>query len=92
VTIAVETLLGRTVHDRSGRRIGRIEELAVRWTTGQCVVEEIHLGPAALLERLASTALIRPLLELLGKRPPTERRLAWEEIDLSDPTRPTLRR
>jgi sporulation protein YlmC with PRC-barrel domain len=89
--IPVERLVGREVYDPRGHRVGRIEELAVRWTGGACLVEEIHLGPAALLERLAGTALLSPLLRLFGKHPPRQRRVPWAELDLRDPTRPVLR-
>lgn len=86
----VERLIGCRVHDSSGRAIGRIEELIVGVVDGADVVTEFHIGPVALLERIAGFMTQLPLLELLpyarrGYRAP------WQLVDLSDPTHPRVR-
>lgn len=83
----VERLLGRHVYDKSGRRVGHIEELhAEKDPEGDYyVLSAIDLGPAALLERLA----VRHLRVTWGGRP-RGYRARWDQIDLEDERRLTL--
>jgi hypothetical protein len=83
--IHLELLLGRKVHDSRGRPVGRIEEVAAAREDLECVVEEFHLGPHALLERLSL-----PLVRLFRGRGHGIRRVACEHLDLSDPMHPRL--
>lgn len=90
--VHVELLLNREVRDSSGRRAGRIEEVRARREGDEIVVEAYHLGPAAMLERLAAPVIHNRLLRALGvSRHGHSRRVRWEQMDLSDPTRPLLR-
>ncbi|HEY2895653.1 MAG TPA: hypothetical protein VGJ12_00840 [Gemmatimonadaceae bacterium] len=91
-SINVELLLDREVRDSSGRRAGRIEEIRARRDGESIVVESYHLGPEALLERLAAPVLRLPLFRALGhhKHVPG-RRAQWDQMDLSDPHKPVLR-
>ncbi len=83
--IHLELLLGQKVRDTRGRSVGRIEDVAAERENLDCVVEEFHLGPHALLERL-SLRLIR----IFRGRSHGVRRVPWNRLDLSDPVRPRL--
>ncbi len=85
--VHVELLLGRRVYDAQGHVIGHLEEIHAGQRGKECVIEEYHLGPAALLERLGiSTA--RLVGWPLSRKP---LRIPWRQLDLSDPEHPRLR-
>jgi hypothetical protein len=83
--VHAELLMGRPVRDPTGKVIGRIEEITAVERDGAMLVEQFHLGPHALLERLSASFLSFPLLRLLGRRPAIVK-LDWDELDLSDLT------
>ena len=91
-SINIELLLDREVTDASGRRAGRIEEIRARRDGDEIIVESYHLGPEALLERLAAPVLRLSPFRALGlhTRAPG-RRARWDQMDLSDPDKPVLR-
>ena len=90
--INVELLLDREVRDASGRRAGRIEEVRARKEGDEIIVEAYHLGPEALLERLAAPVFRLSLFRALGLHKHAHgRRVRWDQLDLSDPERPVLR-
>jgi hypothetical protein len=75
----VELLLGAKVHATDGSVVGRIEELRAERENGYWVVTEYHLGPTALVERLA--------VRHFGMTFPGRvhgYRVRWDQIDLSD--------
>jgi hypothetical protein len=79
--LRVEQLVGRKVRALDGRVFGRIEDFIVeRRGTGR-ELTEIHLGPAALIERLSAPFVSR----CRGWR------VRWDQIDFSDPMHPQLR-
>ncbi len=85
--VHLERLIGCKVHDASGRPIGRIEDVLAERVDLECVVQEFHLGPYALLERLS----VRFNHIVLGRaRDPI--RVRWDEMDLSDVEHPVMRR
>jgi sporulation protein YlmC with PRC-barrel domain len=86
-TVHFELLLGRKVHDREGRRVGRILEVHAAPEGQDCVVREYLLGTAALLTRLGISA--GRMVGLPLHREPI--RVPWDQMDLSDPERPRLR-
>ncbi len=88
--IHVEHLLGRRVRDADGVVVGRIEELRAEVVDGETVITEIHLGPAALWERLGGFALQLPFARFLPVSP-REYRVPWSSLDLSDPWHPMTR-
>jgi hypothetical protein len=91
-SINVELLLDREVKDPSGRRAGRIEEIRARKDGEAIVVEAYHLGPQALLERLAAPVMRLRLFRALGLHEHAHgRRARWDQMDLSDPGKPVLR-
>jgi hypothetical protein len=83
--IRAELLLGRRVRSLEGRVVGRIEEMRAQREHDYWVVTEFHIGPDALVERLA----VRHLgLALPGKA--HGYRVRWDQIDLDDPDRPRI--
>jgi sporulation protein YlmC with PRC-barrel domain len=83
--VRVELLLGRRVLAQNGRSVGRVEEIRVERSGGGYVVTEYHVGPEALLERLAVG------LQSLFREPPRGGyAIAWNQVDLSDPEHPRL--
>jgi hypothetical protein len=92
--VRVDLLEGRMVHDPSGREAGRIRELVgevVRPGSGEYVVREFHLSTGGLLEALLGASAASVISERLG-RPPRSVVVGWEDLDLSNPQRPKLRR
>jgi hypothetical protein len=90
--INIELLLDKEVKDPAGRRAGRIEEIRARKDGDDIVVEAYHLGPQALLERLAAPVVHLQIFRLLGLHKHTHgRRAQWDQMDLSDPEKPVLR-
>jgi hypothetical protein len=87
----VEHLLGRRVRDANGAVIGRVEELCVEIVDGEPLVTEIHVGAAALLERIGAFVHQLPFVALIPWSPRLHR-IRWNEIDWSDPRHPRLRR
>jgi hypothetical protein len=90
--INIELLLDKEVKDPTGHRAGRIEEIRARKDGDDIVVEAYHLGPQALLERLAAPVMRLWLFRALGLHVHTHgRRAQWDQMDLSDPEKPVLR-
>ena len=90
--INIELLLGREVRDPSGQRAGRIEEIRARREGEEIIVEAYHVGPEALLERLAAPVMRLAPFRALGLHKHAHgRRVRWDQLDLSDPERPVLR-
>lgn len=83
--LRLESLLGRAVHDRDGRVIGRIEECRAEREGEHWVVTQYHVGPAGLLERLA----VRHLNWMPG-RGPHGYVVRWDQLALDEPERPRL--
>ncbi len=88
--VHLELLVGRKVHDPTGRPAGRIEEVHAERIAEECYVREYLLGPAAMLERFAVRFSGLRVARLFGVEPKPPRVVAWELMDLSDPKRPRL--
>ena len=91
--VALHKLLGRTVRDPDGRKVGRVEELRARIELHErgndYVVTEFHVGTFGAIEGLAGAHLARLLLHRLGRFAPYQRySIPWNRIDLSDPSHP----
>ena len=84
--VHVEHLYGRRVRDRQDKVIGRIESIRATWKGNDCVVEEYHLGAAALLEKLGIS-----IGRLIGWMPREPLSIPWDQLDLSDPDRPRVK-
>ena len=89
--IQIELLLGRHVLALNGPSIGRLEEIKVELRKGRCFVTEFYVGRYAMLDRLAALYIVRSMMRAI--RAPKRAggyRIAWEQLDLSDPTHPRL--
>lgn len=86
----VERLLGKTVHDVNGDAIGRLEEMIVEIIDGEAVVTEFHVGPAAMLERIAGFLEDVPYFHLLPF-PTWAYHVGWQQMDLRDPSKPRVK-
>jgi sporulation protein YlmC with PRC-barrel domain len=85
--VHLERLIGRKVHDADGKPLGRIEDVLAERMDLECVVQEFHLGPYAMLERLS----VR-FNRLLFGRKHEPIRVKWDCLDLSDVEHPVMRR
>ena len=90
--VHVELLLGSKVYDANGEKVGRIEEFRAAHKDESCLVESYLIGASAMIERLSAWTLVRPIARALNAR-----KLyflydvPWQDMDLSDPKRPTVR-
>jgi len=95
--VRLHHLVGRTVIDVDGRRIGRIEELLaeieLHENGNEYVVREFHIGAFGVLEALAGSRFARRAMRNLGRL--TRYRfyaVPWDQMDLSDPDHPRVNR
>jgi sporulation protein YlmC with PRC-barrel domain len=89
--VRLEMLVGRKVLGITGESVGRVEEITANVEGGTCLIDEVHVGGYALLERLSAWFIGRAILELFGaRRGGASYRVPWDRMDLSDPERPRL--
>jgi sporulation protein YlmC with PRC-barrel domain len=89
--INVELLLSRRVYALNGRVVGRLEEIRAEVRGSECVVTEYLVGVYAMFERLAAWSIGRSILRTLRVRSKGGGyRVAWDQLELSDPLRPRL--
>ena len=86
--LRVESLLGHRLRGADGKSLGRIEEVVAEIRGTDWIVVEVHVGPGALLERLAELTSLVPLFGPLQRRLGARHRVPWDRLDLSDPSRP----
>jgi hypothetical protein len=85
-------LLGRRVRATNGRVIGRLEEFHAEIDGKDCYLTEFLVGTYALFERLAAWPIIRSLLRVgRAKKGKGGYYVRWDQLDVSNPTRPYLR-
>jgi hypothetical protein len=90
--INLELLLSRRVYALNGKVVGRLEEIRAEVRGAECVVTEYLVGVYAMFERLAAWNIGRSILRTLRVRGKGGGyRVAWHQLDLSDPLRPRLR-
>lgn len=90
--IKVELLLGRSVHDAEGEKVGRIEEIRAERSDNALLIEAYLIGASALVDRLSAWTLVRPIKSLLKIRHIYSLYdVPWQDMDLTDPTHPVLR-
>src|SRR5579859_2034437 len=84
--VRLDKLLGKQVVDARGRKVGRIQSVSGNYDGPQCYVTTYDLGAGALMARLGiiTASLIGLPLQRKSKRVP------WQLMDLSDPSRPRL--
>ena len=81
----LELMLGCKVRAQDGRVVGRLEEFRAEREHDYYVITEFHMGPTALIERLAARHL--------GITWPSHAhgyRIRWDQLDLEDPEHPRL--
>ena len=79
----VEQLIGRIVRDAAGNRVGRLSEIVAKKEGEAVVVSGYIVGPVAWIHRFAVAGLglrVRGLGQVY--------RVAWDQMDLSDPRQP----
>lgn len=84
--VPLDLLVGRKVRDADGRVVGRIEEVLAERVNQECIVQEYHLGPGALLERLA-----KGISRIVRGNRHGARVIPWDAVDWSDWERPRLK-
>lgn len=87
--LQLESLLGKRLRDSDGHSLGRIEELVAEQRGLDWVVIEVEVGPGALVARLLEISTLVPFLGAL-RRSIARHRVAWHQLDLSDPDHPKL--
>jgi hypothetical protein len=95
--VRLHHLVGRTVHDADGCRIGRIQELLAEIELhehgNEYVVREFHIGAFGMFEALTGSRFAQHAMQALEWL--TRYRVyavPWELMDLSDPERPRVTR
>ena len=87
--IEMREMLGSKVFDSAGKPIGHLEEIEAERGDDYCVVKFYIVEHRGLLDRVSSWTLTASLQSKLARRPSSQPyRVAWNEIDLSDPRRP----
>ena len=89
--LRLELLLGRTVRDAEGRKLGPIEEVRAEQMAGELVVQSFDVGPGGRIERLFAAARAIPLLRFLPERERVVYCIPWQEMDFTDPRHPRTR-
>jgi sporulation protein YlmC with PRC-barrel domain len=92
-TVALSDLLGRTVRDADGRKIGRIEELNAEISLepgrNDYVVTHFSVGRFKPLDAIATGNFVQQLVRRVTRATGYRRyEIPWDWMDLSDPTHP----
>ena len=84
-------ILGRKVLDANGEYVGRLEEVEAERGDDACAIENFLVGRRGLLDRIAAWAIAASLQRFLPVREKSKPyRVPWEQMDLSDPSRPRI--
>jgi hypothetical protein len=78
-------LVGRRVHDVSGRSVGRLADILAHKENDEIVVTGYYVGPHSWIERFAIHGLGLRLRNIAWRY-----RVKWDQLDLSDPRHPRL--
>ena len=85
VTLRLDQVVGREIHAANNRRIGRLHEVRAERRGSSWVITEYVIGAAGLIERLGLGVRV-----ILGFERPTGYVARWDQVDFSNPRRPTL--
>lgn len=96
-TVALSDLLGRTVRDADGRKIGRIEELnaeiSLEHGRSDYVVTHFSVGRFKPLDMIATGNFVQQLVRRVTRATGYRRyEIPWDWMDLGDPAHPRVRR
>ncbi len=83
--VRLDRLVGREVYTANHRRLGRLEEFRAERRGAGWVISEYVIGAAGLVERLGLG-----VRTLLGMKRVTGYVARWDQLDVSNPERPTL--
>lgn len=82
-------ILGRRVVDSEGEPIGHLEEIEAERGDEFCTINSYIVEHRGLLDRVSSWALTSSLQSKLSRRSSSQPyRIAWNQMDLSDPEHP----
>ena len=84
-TLRLDRLVGREVYTANHRRLGRLHEFRAEQHGSTWVITEYVIGAAALMERLGLGVRL-----VLGLGRPAGYVARWDQLDFSNPDRPTL--
>ena len=84
-SLRLDRLLGREVYTANHRRLGRLHEFRVEQRGNTWIITEYVIGTAALMERLGLGVRL-----VLGLGRPPGYVARWDQLDFSNPDRPTL--
>jgi hypothetical protein len=84
-TLRLDRLVGREVYTANNRRLGRLHECRVERRGSAWVVSEYVIGGAGLMERLGLGVRL-----ILGLERPHGYVARWNQLQFSNPDRPTL--
>jgi hypothetical protein len=85
VSLRLDRVIGREVYAANKRRIGRLHEIRAERRGSTWVITEYVIGAAGLIERLGLGVRL-----VLGFERPTGYFARWDQVDFSNPRRPTL--
>ena len=91
--VALHHLLGSTVRDPDGRKVGRIADVRARIELHEggsdYVVTEFLVGSFGTVESIAGPLIARQLLTRLGRFSSYRtHNIPWDRLDLTDPEHP----
>ena len=87
--VELREMLGRPVVDSEGVHIGRLEEIEAERGEEYCVIDYYIVEHRGLLDRVSTWALSASLQSKLARRKSSQPyRVAWDQMDISDPRHP----
>jgi len=84
-TLRLDRLVGRQVYTANHQRLGRLHEFRAERRGSTWVVTEYVIGAAGLMERLGLGVRL-----VLGFERPAGYVARWDQLEFSNPDRPTL--
>ena len=85
VFLRLDRLVGREVYTANNRRLGRLHEFRAERRGHGWIITEYVIGAAGLIERLGLGVRL-----LLGFERPAGYVARWDQLEFSNPDRPTL--
>jgi sporulation protein YlmC with PRC-barrel domain len=87
--LELRKMLGARVVDSEGEHIGRLEEIVAERGEQSCEINSYIVEHRGLLDRISSWALTSSMRKSLSKKQSSQPyRVAWNQMDLSDPHHP----